>query len=99
MELFICFRDLHSEFAHRFIDVSYPELVSDPLEAIRRIYRCLEFPLSERAIQQMRQLISTRSRYRRPHSPTLSDFGLDAREQSARFERYCLRFGQQCQPS
>ena len=99
MERFICFRDLHSEFAHRFIDVSYPELASDPLGVIRRIYRGLEFPLTDPAIQQMRQLISSRSRYHRPHSPTLSDFGLDTKEQSIRFERYCLRFGQQCEPS
>jgi len=99
MERFMCFRDLHPELAHRFIDVTYPELVSDPLRAIRRIYRAWEFPLTEPAIQQIRQLISSRSRYRRPHSPTLNDFGLDPREQSARFQRYCLRFGQQCQSS
>jgi hypothetical protein len=99
MERFMYFRDLHPELAHRFIDVSYPELASDPLGVIRRIYRGLEFPLTDAAIQQMRQLISSRSRYHRPHSPTLSDFGLDTKEQSVRFERYCLRFGQQCEPS
>ena len=97
MERSIKFRDLHPELAGRFIDLNYSEFVSDPLAAVGRIYRHLDIPLLEPAVQRMRQLVSTRARYRRRHNPTLADLGLDVPAETRRFHRYCFRFGIPCQ--
>ena len=42
MERVIRFRDGHPELAHRFLDVTYSELVANPLAIVGRIYRELE---------------------------------------------------------
>ncbi len=96
LERSIQFRDRHPDLAGRFLDLHYAELVSDPMAAVRRIYQHLDRPLTDQAIQRMRQLISTHSRYRRRHNPSLADLGLDARAETNRFNRYCLRFGIAC---
>jgi hypothetical protein len=96
MENFIRFRDAHPEMASRFIDLSYSELVSDPLAAIRHVYEQLDAPLSEEAAQRMRELVSKRSKYRH-QNPTLAEFGVDVLREARRFSQYCFRFGVPCQ--
>jgi hypothetical protein len=94
MERFIRFRDAHPELANRFMDVTYTELVADPLAIVGRIYRGLDLPLSDVAVERMRHLVSARSRYQnRRATTTLADLGEPVREQSRRFEEYCSRFG------
>ena len=93
MERLIRFRDLHPKLSGRFIDVNYTELISDPMATIHRIYQHLDRPLTEPAAQCMRQLISTRSRYRRRRNPTLAELGLNVPAEIRQFHDYCLRFG------
>ena len=99
MEHSIRFRDAHPELAGRFLDLNYSEIVSDPLGTVRRIYQHLDCPLTEAAVERMRQFMSTRSRYRRKHHPTLADLGLDVSVETRRFQNYCNRFGIPVQPA
>jgi hypothetical protein len=88
------FRDGHPELADRFVDLSYTELVSNPLAAVQRIYKRLDAPLSEDAAQRMTQLASRRSRYPKHFAtPTLAQLGLDVSAEMRRFDPYCSRFG------
>ena len=57
------FRDAYPNLARQFIDVTYRELVSDPLAVVQRIYERLDIRLSEVATKRIRRLASTRSRY------------------------------------
>jgi hypothetical protein len=78
MDAIRSFRKGHPEFAGRFIDVHYDELVSDPLEVVRQIYQRLDRPLAGPACERMQRLAAKRSRYKGRHgSPTLGDFGVD----------------------
>jgi hypothetical protein len=88
------FRQGHPELAGRFFDVNYNELVSHPIETVRRIYRQLELPLTRTTLERVRKLASGRSRYgRRRGRPTLLDFGLNLELETRRFAPYCSRFG------
>lgn len=90
------FRDCHAELAGRFLDVTYRDLIYDPVGIIRRLYRQLDLPLSKAAIEGVRKLAFNRSRYaHRRTAPSLTDLGLDPRAEGRRFERYCTRFGLQ----
>ena len=93
-EQFIRFRDDHPELANRFIDLKYTDLISDPLAEVARIYRHLDFVLSEEAVLRMRQLASQRSRYEgvRQRSTQRALTRMSANEER-HFERYCARFG------
>jgi hypothetical protein len=99
MERSIRFRDHRPDLAGRFLDLNYSEIVSDPLGTARRIYRHLDCPLSETAIERMRRFIATRARYQRRRNPTLADMGLDVRAETRRFQNYCHRFGIPMQPA
>ena len=92
------FRDAHPELAMRFIDVTYPELVSDPLAIVRQIYQQCDIRLMEAAAERMQRMASNRSRYRGHNgSPTLAELGLDGPAEIRRFQSYCSRFGITCQ--
>ena len=49
--------------AGQFIDVTYRELVCEPLAVARRIYERLDIRLTEVAAERMRRLASARSPY------------------------------------
>jgi len=92
------FRDGHPELATRFIDVTYRELVSDPLAIVRQIYQHFDILLTERAAERMQRMASNRSRYQRNNgSPTLAKLGLHGTTETRRFQSYCSRFGITCQ--
>ena len=91
------FRDAYPEAAAQFIDVTYRELVSDPMAVVRRIYERLDISMTELAAERMRRLATTRSRYQKPvDSPTLAYFGLDRVAEAEQFQGYCSRFGIPC---
>jgi hypothetical protein len=91
------FRDTHPELATRFIDLTYPELVSDPLTIVRQIYQRFDIRLPEAAAERMQRTASNRSRYRGHNgSPTLAELGLDGPTEIRRFRSYCSRFGITC---
>ena len=93
-ERFIHFRDQHPELADRIIDIKYPELVSDPLAAVRTVYDRVGAPLNEAQAERVRQMASQRARYRgRRASEEPFKLKFDAGAERGRFERYCLRFG------
>jgi hypothetical protein len=93
-ERLIQFRDQHPELADRIIDIKYPELVSDPLAAVRTVYDRVGAPLPEAQAERVRQMASARSRYRGHRSSEEPfRFKFDAGAELGRFERYCVRFG------
>jgi hypothetical protein len=89
------FRDAYPNVAGQFIDVTYRDLVSDPLAVVRRIYERLDIRLTEVATERMRRLISARSRYKkgRRDSPPLADLGFVGTAGMDQFDDYCSRFG------
>jgi Sulfotransferase family len=90
MESIRSFRKAHPEFAGRFIDVHYDELVSDPLEVVRQIYQRLNRHLAEPASERIQGLAARRSRYKGRHgSPTLADLGVDEVFESQRLAAWC----------
>lgn len=94
MECLIQFRDQHPELANRFVDVNYSDLVADPLDVVRRIYRHFKMPLSGSAIERMSRLAESRSAYKgRRSAPTLDEVGLNPSAQVRMFSEYCRRFG------
>jgi hypothetical protein len=88
------FRELHPELAGRFLDVKYNELVSAPVQTIRRIYRQLGLPLTRETLERVQNLAASRSRYGHPRNkPTLLKLGVDLESETRRFAAYCARFG------
>ena len=91
------FRDARPDAAAKFIDVTYRQLVSDPMAVVRRIYERLDIALTEATAERMRRLATARSRYQKPvDSPTLAYFGLDRAAEAEQFQGYCARFGIPC---
>ena len=72
------FRTLHPELVDRFFDLEYSDLISDPVTAVRRIYRQFEIPLTKLTTHRMRQLASKRSRYPTARNVSLADLGISA---------------------
>jgi hypothetical protein len=88
------FQDNHPLKAGQFVDVTYRELVTDPLAVVRRIYDRLDARPTSAVTEGMQRLASNRSRYERGStSSTLADFRLDCAAETPRFEEYCSRFG------
>jgi Sulfotransferase family len=76
------------------VDVTYSELIADPMAVIQRIYNRLGISLSETAASRMRRLVLNRSRYRRRNGGSRStDSILDRTVGTSRFEAYCSQFG------
>src|SRR5262245_26929034 len=55
--------DTHPDVVAKFIDVTYRQLVPDPMAVERRIYERLDIRLTEVAAERMQRLTSSRSRY------------------------------------
>jgi len=92
-ERFIQFRDTHPELEERFIDVKYTDIVADPVGTVRRIYEQLDSPFTELSAHRLQHLASNRSRYEgRRASAEPAGLKLAPGLDTARFERYCLRF-------
>jgi hypothetical protein len=98
-ERLLQFRDAHPEWADRFVDVKYTDLVAEPVNVVGRVYRQLGLSLSEEAAERMRTLAASRRRYNggRPRAQTGGRWTELAAETS-RFERYCSRFDLPCYP-
>jgi Sulfotransferase family len=81
------FRARHGD--DRFIDVSYKQLVHDPIAVVRRIYDALGEELTSGTEHAMRLHVSEHRQHRYGrHSYKLSDFGLDATNLERRFADY-----------
>jgi len=88
------FRDANPNVAGKFIDVTYRELVSDPLAVVRRIYERLNIQQTVVAFERMERLASARSRYKkvRRGGRALEELEINWAAETPRFEEYCSRF-------
>jgi len=85
--------------ANQFLDVSYGQLVTAPLETVEEVYEFLGCRLTNTARNRMRVYLDRYPKNKHgPHRYSLSEFGLDARAESARFHDYCERFDIPTQP-
>lgn len=77
----------------RVLDLRYADVVSDPLAAVRRIYRHYELPLSDEAERAMHRYLRENPQGRHGgHRYRLEDFGLDPDDLERRFDGYRQRF-------
>jgi hypothetical protein len=73
----------------RFHDVTYDDLVADPLGEVRRLYAVAGLLLTSTAQQRMERWLDRHHRRRRPRHPyDLARFGLDRATVDARFRAY-----------
>lgn len=78
--------------ASSFIDVSYYDLLADPLAEVERIYCCIGRRLSREAIRSMQRTLRANPQHKNgAHSYALADFGLTARALEPRFAEYRAR--------
>jgi hypothetical protein len=78
----------------RFIDVSYHDMMADPVTTVRRIYEASGLAMSEDHAQRIRDWLATNNQTKHgvhKHSP--EEFGMDGDEVNARFAAYRERFG------
>lgn len=80
-----------------FHDVSYEDLVADPMGEIRRIYGFLGLALTPTTEVAMRAWRTGNPQNKHGvHRYRLEDFGLEHAAVAAEFEPYCRHFGIQC---
>jgi hypothetical protein len=83
----------------RIVDVRYPDLVADPIGAVRVLYDRFGRTLTDDAEAAMRALLADRPRDRAPaHAYSWADTGLDPDEARARFAPYLARHGLDPEP-
>lgn len=78
---------------HRFFDVSYRQLVTDPFSVVEQIYARFDYTLSEPALAAMRGWRQANPQHKRgQHRYTLEEFGLTAAAVDRGFANYSERF-------
>jgi hypothetical protein len=78
----------------RLLDVTYPDLMRDPLAVVRRIYAQFDLPLTALTETRMRRFLAEHPRDREGHHEySLEQFGLNADRERERFRIYRERFG------
>lgn len=77
-----------------FIDITYRDLIRDPIEQLRQIYATSGICFTEN-IQNNAKILVNREKKDRygKHIYDLQDFGIDEREINSRCEFYCLEYG------
>jgi hypothetical protein len=82
-------RTEQQQLAGNFVDVQYPELVFDPMAAVRRIYRHFDRELSREAAEAMQLFIAHHPKDQGGvHSYSLEQFGLDPAAEKRNFQAY-----------
>lgn len=91
LERFLRVRDTAP--AEQFLDVSYERLVAAPIETVEEVYSFLGCRLSNEARTRMQAFLDRNPQDKHGrHRYTLSEFGLNAQSEAARFRDYCDRF-------
>lgn len=73
----------------RFADVGYPDLLADPVAAVRGVYDRFGWRFDEEQAGRVRAWLADRPQGAHgAHAYALEDFGLDPAEEAARFARY-----------
>lgn len=78
--------------ADRFLDLDYRELVSDPMDSVKRIYEHFGLPLAPQAQTGMQSFLQADRKKSRSHRYAPEDFGLSAERIRAHFANYMQRF-------
>ena len=92
LERFLEIRDASP--GRQFFDVAYDRLVAAPLETVEDVYRFLGLTLSDTARARMQAFLDKHPQNKHGrHQYSMSEYGLDANAQAARFRGYCERFG------
>ncbi|MBW1810405.1 MAG: sulfotransferase [Deltaproteobacteria bacterium] len=74
-------------------DVSYHDLIADPIKEIRRIHRWLGKEISPELERKMNSFIKNNPQHKHGrHRYSLGDFGLDRQKVKDAFAEYCSRF-------
>ncbi|MDE0699086.1 MAG: SDR family oxidoreductase [Boseongicola sp.] len=85
------FRKSRPEIESRWVDVSYRDLVENPMAVVQAIYERLEWRLEPVAYAEMEGWLERQAEQRRqepPHRYCLEDFGLTAERVAAAFAPY-----------
>ncbi|MCY3658845.1 MAG: hypothetical protein OXG36_07475 [Caldilineaceae bacterium] len=85
------FRLAHPELEHRWLDLSYYDLVQDPLATVEIVYDHFRWDLEPRAVAAMDDWLIQQSRHRRSeprHRYELADYGLTPGDVDKAFARY-----------
>ena len=78
----------------RFIDIHFADLVRDPQGTVASVYRRLGWPFREGARERVAAYAAEKPKDSRgPHRYSLSEVGLDAREERERFAFYMAEYG------
>jgi len=78
----------------QFADVWYAEMLNNPLEVVRRVYRHFALPLSAEVMERMQRYVATNPKDKEgPHVYSLEEFGLDPEVEAERFRSYSERLG------
>ena len=91
MERAVHFRETHPELEHRWMDVSYVDLVEDPFGVVRRIYQHFGWTLEQAALDAMEEWQFRQTEKRRGekrHRYAVEDYGLTPEAVNAAFKRY-----------
>ncbi|MDE0474400.1 MAG: sulfotransferase, partial [Gammaproteobacteria bacterium] len=87
----VSFRDSHPELEDRWIDVSYYDLVQDPMGIVARIYDHFGWSLEPRPVEVMDAWLTKQDERRRTekrHRYDIGDYGLTREMVGAAFARY-----------
>ncbi|MFJ1749254.1 sulfotransferase family protein [Streptomyces sp. NPDC088116] len=76
----------------RFVDVSFGELVGDPIGTVTRISSAVGHEPDDIAMEEMRAFTAKKDGHRSRQRFTMEDFGLDKNELRERFKFYYERF-------
>lgn len=80
--------------ADRFVDVCFADLVGDPVAAVERVYRQLDWPLSNDVRERVAAYAVAKPKDSRgAHRYSLAQVGLDAAEERERFAFYMDHYG------
>ncbi|HBG04426.1 MAG TPA: sulfotransferase [Geobacter sp.] len=87
-------RSEQKELRGRFFDVSYPELILDPMAVVRGIYRHFNRELTAEAKDAMQLFIASHPQAKAgTHRYSLQQFGLDPAAERRNFQEYMDYFG------
>lgn len=85
---FIKFRS-SNERQHKFVDVFYTDLMADPVEAVRKIYKAIDLELSPEVEHKMIAYLKMNQQHKYGrHSYTLAQYGLDKQSAVNAFQPY-----------
>jgi hypothetical protein len=92
-------RDRRPELEDRIVDLSFDEIVADPMGCVRRVYERFDMPLTTEAETRMRTFVAAHPRDKHGvHRYGLESFGLDQDRVDEAFKGYRERFGVKREP-